>query len=607
MSFDNSRFTFDSWKDYFGVVMEQGRVQMDSDWNEWLAELSRRIQAGTMDTIGRAVYPSTTPFAFKITPSVDASGNRHLAIGAGRYYVDGILAENHGPRSAALWDPGLDELSGAPQIPGAAQVTIDYTQQPYFPGTALPPGNGPFLAYLDVWRRPITFIEDPDLVDKAVGVDTTGRLQVAWQVKLLNVSAVPGGVTCDTPDSGIAAWETIIAPSAGQLTTGVVTSTPTGPCCLTPNTGYTGMENQFYRVEIHRAGLLAKDSTYPLPSGSPTATFKWSRDNASVETSVTGIASVTNTAGNPASSLTVLSMGRDQVLGFKPGNWIEITDDVQELNGQPGELHLIDSIDFAARTITLDTSASSTSFPVTTGQTDPARHTRIRRWDQSGKVFQSDGVTLWVDLGATGATGDIPVPPLGTSLVLENGIQVSFNLDGSGGDFHTADFWTFAARTADGSVETLTQAYPRGIHHHYARLAVLTFPTTASDCRVEWPPSSSACCCECTLTVKPGDLATKALQDVLDGFQNSPDPVTICLAPGVYNLPVPLRLKSSHSHITLRACQEGGARIQAQAGREDQFTDGLISLESVTDITLNGLVFAVPQSPFKPAKGRFAG
>jgi hypothetical protein len=84
MSFDTSRFIFDAWNNYSGVVMEQGRVQLDSDWNEWLAELMRRIQAGTLDTLGRAVYPSTTPFAFQITATTDAAGNNHLNIGPGR-------------------------------------------------------------------------------------------------------------------------------------------------------------------------------------------------------------------------------------------------------------------------------------------------------------------------------------------------------------------------------------------------------------------------------------------------------------------------------------------------------------------------------------------
>jgi hypothetical protein len=592
MSFDNSRFTFNPLNDYCGVVMEQGRVQTDADWNEWLAEISRRIQAGTLDTLGRAVYPSTTPFAFKISPSAGA-----LAIGAGRMYVDGLLAENHGPLASAQWDPALEEMSGSPQIPGAAEVSVDYTQQPYLPGATLPTSNGPFLAYLDVWRRAVTYLEDPNLVDKAIAVDTSGRLQTVWQVKLLDVSSV-AGVNCATPDSSIPAWQTLIQPSAGQLSTGLTNSTPSGPCSLTSNTGYTGQENQFYRVEIHQPGT----------SGGAGATFKWSRDNASVATAVTAIASVTNTAGNPASQLSVVSMGRDQVLGFAPGDWIEITDDYQELNGQPGELHQIDSINAAQKTITLDSTVSTTSFPLTSGQTNPQRHTRIRRWDQAGQVYEQDGVTVWATLVA-GGNGDIPVPPAGTTLILENGITVTFDINPAGGSFYSGDFWTFAARTADGSVETLQQAYPRGIHHHYARLAVVTLPSTALDCRVEWPPASGAgsdCCC--SVTVQPSDLTGAiTLQTILDRYQGLQTPTEICLMPGTYSLTAPLRWQTAHSNIGLKACQAGGVVIQAQAGQESQFADGLVVLDNVSDVSLNGIYFAVPLVNFTAAGGQFAG
>ncbi len=53
MAFDVSRLTFDAWNDYLGVVMEQGRVQTDADWNEWLAEFARRVDAGTLDLLGQ--------------------------------------------------------------------------------------------------------------------------------------------------------------------------------------------------------------------------------------------------------------------------------------------------------------------------------------------------------------------------------------------------------------------------------------------------------------------------------------------------------------------------------------------------------------------------
>jgi hypothetical protein len=274
------------------------------------------------------------------------------------------------------------------------------------------------------------------------------------------------------------------------LTNGVVASTAAGPCSIASNTGFSGMENQLYRVEIHQPGTLAAGPVnYPVPAG--TATFKWSRDNASVATGVTAITSAANSAGASTSQLTVLSTGRDAVLSFAPQNWIEITDDYLELSGQPGELHQIDSngVDPTRSTITLVTAVSAALLTRFTGPVN--YHTRICRWDQAGQVLQAGTGTLWIDLNAAGSTGDIPVPPAGTTLVLENGITVSFGLSSTTGSIHTADSWTFAARTADGSIQPLLQAPPSAIQHHYCRLATINFgttPWTINDCRQIFAP-----------------------------------------------------------------------------------------------------------------------
>jgi hypothetical protein len=117
MSFDLSRIRFDPRRDFLGVVMQQGRVQLDADWNEWITELARRIQAGTLDTLGGNVVPRITPDGFLIEASQGA-----LTIGPGRMYVDGLLAENHGAPPDE-WEPRLAELAGT--------EPIDYTAQPY--------------------------------------------------------------------------------------------------------------------------------------------------------------------------------------------------------------------------------------------------------------------------------------------------------------------------------------------------------------------------------------------------------------------------------------------------------------------------------------------
>jgi hypothetical protein len=572
LSFDISRSTFNALNDYAGVVMEQGRVQSDADWNEWLAEIARRTQAGTLDILGRAVYPATTPFAFQITATT-TGGTNSVSIGAGRMYVDGLLAENHG--ASQTWDPGLAELSGSPQPPPASNNNaIDFAAQPYYSLTVsdarLLESGGPMLVYLDVWTRPITYLQDSHLIDPAIAVDTSGRIQTVWQVKLLPVPASTTW-TCQTADSEI----DYPAPSAGQLTTGVVPNTASGPCCLTDDTGYTGLENQCYRVEIHNPGT---GSDTPTLSG---ATFKWSRENASVMAGVTLIANGFNSLNQPASVLTVTSLGRDDVLGFLPGAWIEVLDEAHELNGEAGELFQIDTIDAASRTITL-TGTLSNNFTV--GTPTPQSCTRIVRWDQSGKVYHQDLTTVWWDLEASGGNGTIPVPLQDTTLVLEGGITVVFSISSTSTSpspsFNTGDFWTFAARTADGSVESLTNAPPRGPHHHYAKLSIVAFnPSSNPDCRNEWPPSAQSDCGCCTYTVGVnGQGQYSSIQTAINALPSAGG--EICLLPGLYSEAVVI---NGRSDVTIRGCGSQSRVLSPTPAPAGATESGLSAVITIAD------------------------
>src|SRR5262245_58534095 len=133
MSSDFSRWSFDPWRDFSAVLMQQGRVDTDADRNEWVAIVARRIQAGSLDTLGRAVVPRETPDGFRI----EATGG-NLTIGRGRMYVDGLLAENHGDAPLAF-DPHLAELVGT--------EPLDHDDQPYQPDAPELPGGGPHLVY----------------------------------------------------------------------------------------------------------------------------------------------------------------------------------------------------------------------------------------------------------------------------------------------------------------------------------------------------------------------------------------------------------------------------------------------------------------------------
>ena len=78
---------------------------------------------------------------------------------------------------------------------------------------------------------------DGELIEKAVGVDTTARLQTVWQVKIL--PNVGSGATCGSP---IEAWNALTAPSAGRLSSKAVgVPTNADPCLIPPSGGYRGL------------------------------------------------------------------------------------------------------------------------------------------------------------------------------------------------------------------------------------------------------------------------------------------------------------------------------------------------------------------------------
>jgi hypothetical protein len=587
MAADVSRVRINPLLDYAGVELKQGGVLLDADANELVAVLDRRLRALSSDVLGRATVGANTPDAFRVTV-----GGAGLLIGRGRLYVDGLLAENHGAADPAQRE--FDDLLAESRFAAA----VPYDAQPYLPDPPPLPEAGRHLVYLDVWDREVTHLENPGLIETAVGVETSSRRQIVWQVRVLAEEA--DTATCSSPDEDIAGWVDVIAPSTGRLTTGTYeVSAVTDPCELPPTGGYRGLENQLYRVEVHDPGQPGAG-----------ATFKWSRD--SVGSRVSSMVS--------DSALELESLGRDAVLRFNAGDWVEITDDVREFSQSPGEVRKIATINEATRRITFTPALPGDMLPATFPDSAfaRARNVRVRRWDQNGRVLSASGggaTEVFQDLDEPAATGVIDIPQAGTTLLLEHGVTVNFDSLGDKG-FRVGDFWVFAARTADASVERLDSAPPRGIHHHFARLAIWDVAAgSVSDCRTPWPPSGGGEDCGCSACVTPESHASGALtiQGAVDRLRDVGG--TVCLAPGEYVLREPVRLAQTHGvrvrgqgPATNIVAPTGGFAIDSARSPaiEDLqiMTAGIrpaVSVTTATNLVLERLViFALPPQRDQP-------
>jgi hypothetical protein len=434
MKADFTRDTFKPDKHYSGVRMQQGRVQMDADWNEQVDIANHRIDTGARDIVGCCGTPMKKSGFHIVNAITGLSANDQLRpenqiaaalsagdfyISAGRYYVNGILCEN--------------------------EKITRFSDQPTNP--LVPTQVGQYIACLDVWPRHITWIEDSEIRDIALdGPDTATRVQTHWDVKLLKLKSSEAGANCL---SDVVSYDDAIAPGDGKLAAQAKPDdTSTEPCIVAPGAGYRRLENQLYRIEAHKSG---KDGT---------ATFKWSRDNGSV---------VTQWTQKNGDELTVKSAGRDDVLNFSPGDWIELIDEGRELTGTPGTL--VEILKIVGTKITIKPSTATgpvdlASFPV---------KPRVRRWDSKPTIKPVKNA--WVDI--------------------EDGVQIKI----SKGQFKTGDYWLVPARTATPYIDwpkdatnLPLQVSPHGVPHHYCRLAVMDFDgatwTVIHDCRPQFPPAT---------------------------------------------------------------------------------------------------------------------
>ncbi|MFG1922717.1 DUF6519 domain-containing protein [Cryptosporangium sp. NPDC048952] len=291
MKGDFTRRTFRAEKHYRTVLMQQGRVQLDSDWNEQHEIQRHHDELAIRDTVGASGAPMDgAGFAIEgleAGPQVVKNADQ-VTISQGRYYVDGILCENHTP--------------------------LDLFAQPDLAEEPIPTAAGNYVAYLDVWREHVTALEEPTLLEPALGgIDTGTRIRTVWQVRLEQ-----RGKATATADE-MAVWKP--------------TATIDEPVTLAARapSGYRRPTNQLYRVQIHTAGTSGNAST-----------FLWSRENGAIA----AVASVST------GRITLESVRPEALDAFAAGNLVEVNSVGRTRRGLPGFLATVNRIDGATLVFT---------------------------------------------------------------------------------------------------------------------------------------------------------------------------------------------------------------------------------------------------------------
>ena len=428
-----SRFPRSAHKGYRQVLLQQGRVLLDADFNEQGDLAAAALRRLTQDLLGPHAGPAAE-LGFEI--ATDADG---FTISRGRYYVGGLLAVNEPPPGTT--NPGPLAFNDQEGIPAGGQ---DFA------------AAKPYFFYLDVWERAVSWLEDDAIREVALGgPDTAIRRQVVWQVRAIerpgaaatstekearnwlgaNVERHP--VSSPGPGDRLPLMRAFVDPADDPDET---------PCVADPLGGYRGLENQLYRVQIHDVN-------------GATRTFKWSRENGSVMAAWTG--QIANTL--------VVEGVRDAEGGFAEGQWVEIVDRGSELRGEPGVMLRLTKVDGGH--LTYDPASASAPLPQIEKLISPI----VRRWDQrerQGQTLEGGAIVLHED-------EDYP---------LERGIKVRFPTQGPAvvGDrrYAVGDWWAFAARVATADIDwpatvvpgqpqkTYLDCPPDGPEHVYAPLAV---------------------------------------------------------------------------------------------------------------------------------------
>ncbi|AEB09659.1 right-handed parallel beta-helix repeat-containing protein [Desulfobacca acetoxidans] len=512
---DASRSMFDPKKHYTGTWTLQGRLITDFDENDGRSIALEEGRRTRLDIIGAYGSPDD---GFRVKNVRSVGGFLEFDLLAGSLYLGGLRLEQEDNQT---YNTQRDNLQ-VTRIPAGGQGRRD-------------------LVFLEAYEAPVTAVEDGELLDPAVGVETSARNRRFQRIHVLtNVSAG----TCDQ------AWQLlekemkdhkwgVIGQDCRQmvntrLTVGFTEEGVDDDLCEPPREGgYQYAENQAIRVQLVEGGHKL---TWGFDNAAPLYRVSLSADRRKV-TLITP----------PRDRYSTPIVG--QVVEILP--WGALLANGEKTAGLSGYLTRLTAVDpsdetaNAAITLTL-------ANPVPNG---------FDRWKNRPDASQlaENGIFYYMQIWNRG--GDITSPPaipytFGTPLVLgTTGLEITL----TGDEAMVDDYWIIAARP-----ETPTRVYPwqlesgaapEGVPRFLAPLALIHWKQNGSidvtDCRPPFRPLTvrEGCCTYCVGDGKNSDGDYNDLDMALEqlGGQGG----KICLLPGIHRADVNL---VGRRNLTISGC-----------------------------------------------------
>jgi hypothetical protein len=479
MQGDFSRQTFDPLRHFSRVLMQQGRVQLDADWNEQVAILLHYVQTFAKDIIGPHGGPVGAEGGFDLhkwevpTPT----GEKDFVISAGHYYVDGILCELAGTPISIL---GLPLRGNSIQVEVPTLIADHQQLQNQYveiwnvaspspallmqgkiskvdpecrlltldPDVSTKISDVSQIKVQDLQLRCITtYLTQPDYpvpdIEKLRGGESYLVYLDVWERHIsyledagdLNIREVALGGP-DTATRTKVVWQVKVLKPVPQKQ---VQGTNPNQVIIVPK---PSLSQVYLRARAKQEQppsdpcLIQPDARYRgaenqlyrvevhtggTVGSTPPPTFKWSRENGSVIFPIKRLQDSTTTLA----TATLANLGRDKHLGLTVGDWVEIVDDDMTLRNEPGKLVQVEAIDPTNMTVTFKTVTDMPRYA-----NDDPKHPLLRRWDYQARDNDPTLAGLPCKLSTTDNAIKISESNgEGTAswFVLEDGVQIQFH------------------------------------------------------------------------------------------------------------------------------------------------------------------------------------